>query len=307
MADSKDLDVRSSKLELRTSNVELADPALVRRIITAALEEDGARNDVTTRALVPPDQRGRGTVLCKASGIVAGLPVAEAAFAALDAEVRLEHLVQDGALVAPGDRLARVDGPLASVLSGERVALNFLQRLSGIATMTRRFVDAVAGTQARILDTRKTTPGLRALERYAVRAGGGHNHRFNLSDAVLIKDNHLAAARARGLTIDQVVAQARGAAPAGMRIEIEVTTVEEAREAVDAGADIVLLDNMRIDDMRRAVELGRGRVLFEASGGVTLENVRAIAGTGVDMISVGALTHSAPALDMSLELESAAP
>jgi len=303
MADSKDLDVRISKLELRTSNVELPDPALVRRIITAALEEDGARNDVTTRALVMPGQRGLGTVLCKARGVVAGLPVAEAAFAALDAGVRIQLLVQDGALVAPGDALARVEGPLASVLSGERVALNFLQRLSGIATMTRRFVEAAAGTQARIFDTRKTAPGLRALERYAVRAGGGQNHRFNLSDAVLIKDNHLAAARARGLTIEQVLAQARSAAPDGMRIEIEVTSVEEAREAVAAGADIVLLDNMPIDDMRRAVELGRGRALFEASGGVTLENVRAIAGTGVDMISVGALTHSAPALDMSLEVE----
>lgn len=303
MSDSEKLEARGSRLELRASNVELPDPTLVSRIITAALEEDGARNDVTTHALVPPDQRGCGTILCKARGVVAGLPVAETAFATLDANVRFQALVQEGALLAPGDALARVEGPLASVLSGERVALNFLQRLSGIATLTRRFVDAVAGTQARIFDTRKTAPGLRELERYAVRAGGGHNHRFNLSDAALIKDNHLAAARARGLTIEQAVAQARSAAPDGMRIEIEVTTVEEAREAVDAGADVVLLDNMPVDDMRRAVELGRGRALFEASGGVTLENVRAVAESGVEMISSGSLTHSAPALDMSLEIE----
>lgn len=283
--------------------VDALDPVFVHRLVKAALEEDGARNDVTTRALVTPDQCGRGVVLCKATGVIAGVPLAQATFAALDPQVRFEALVADGAPAAPGDIVARVEGPLAPVLSGERVALNFLQRLSGIATLTHRFVDAVAGLPVRILDTRKTTPGLRPLERYAVRAGGGENHRYNLSDAVLIKDNHIAAARARGLTIEQIVSTARMAAPAGMTVEIEASTVGEAREAIDAGADIVLLDNLPVDDMRRAVALRRGGVRFEASGGVTLESVRAIAETGVDVISVGALTHSAVALDLSLELE----
>jgi len=279
------------------------DPEAVRRAVEAALEEDGARDDVTTRALVLPEQRGRGEIVCKASGVVAGLPVAGAAFAALDPQVRFEALVADGASVAPGDVLARVEGPLAPILSGERVALNFLQRLSGIATATRCLVDAVAGTSARVYDTRKTAPGLRPLERYAVRAGGGVNHRYNLSDAVLIKDNHLAAARARGLSIAQIVEQARRAAPEGMRVEIEVTSLTEAREALDGAPDVILLDNMPPDEMREAVALRRGGVLFEASGNVTAENVRAIAETGVDIISSGALTHSARALDMSLELE----
>jgi nicotinate-nucleotide pyrophosphorylase (carboxylating) len=281
------------------------DPALVRRIVEAALEEDGARDDVTTRTLVPAEQQGRGVIVAKAEGVVCGLPVAAAAFAALDPSIRFEPLVSDGASIKQGGLIARVVGPLAPILSAERVALNLLQRLSGVATATRRMVDAVAGLPVRILDTRKTTPGLRALERYAVRVGGGHNHRFNLSDAVLIKDNHLAACRARGLTIAQVMEEARRAAPPGMRIEIEVTTVDEAREALDAGAGALLLDNMPLEEMRRAVQLAKGRALIEASGGVRLDTVRAIAETGVDAISVGGLTHSAPALDMSLEIERA--
>jgi nicotinate-nucleotide pyrophosphorylase (carboxylating) len=279
------------------------DPTLLRRVVEAALEEDGARRDVTTQALVPPGQRGHGVVLAKAEGVVAGLPVAAAAFAALDATIAFEPRVPDGAAIAPGDTIAAVDGPLAPILSAERVALNFLQRLSGIATATRRAVDAVAGLNVRIVDTRKTTPGLRTLERYAVRAGGGQNHRYNLSDGVLIKDNHLAASRARGLTIADVIQQARAAAPHTMRIEIEVTAVDEALEALAGGAEVILLDNMAPDDMRRVVEVARGRALTEASGGVTLENVREIAETGVDIVSLGWLTHSAPALDMSLEIE----
>jgi len=278
------------------------DATVVNRIVAAALEEDGARDDITTRALVPPGQQGRGIIVAKAEGVVCGLPVAAAAFAALDGSIAFEPLVADGAAVAPGDALARVSGPLAPILSAERVALNLLQRLSGIATATRRMAAAAAGLPVRILDTRKTAPGLRALERYAVRCGGGHNHRFNLSDAVLIKDNHLAACHARGLSIAQVLEQARRGAPAGMTIEIEVTTVDEAREALDAGATALLLDNMPLDEMRRAAELARGRAQVEASGGVRLDTVRAIAETGVDAISVGALTHSAQALDMSLEL-----
>jgi nicotinate-nucleotide pyrophosphorylase (carboxylating) len=281
------------------------DPALVRRVVEAALEEDGARHDVTTQALIPAEQRGRGVIVAKAEGVICGLPVAAAAFATLDPSIAFEPLVQDGASIAQGDLLARVAGPLAPILSAERVALNLLQRLSGVATATRRMVDAVAGLPVRILDTRKTTPGLRTLERYAVRVGGGHNHRFNLSDAVLIKDNHLAAARARGLTIAQAIDLARRGAPQAMRIEIEVTTVDEAREALDAGAPALLLDNMPLDEMRRAVQLAKGRADIEASGGVRLDTVRAIAETGVDAISVGGLTHSAPALDMSLEIETA--
>jgi len=288
---------------MREQPIAPPDPRLVRRAVRAALEEDGAGRDVTTRSLVPPDQRGGGTIVAKAAGVVCGLPVAEAAFRLLDRKLTFEALVPDGAAVSPGVLLARLKGRLAPVLSAERVALNFLQRLSGIATLTRAHVEAVAGLDVRIVDTRKTTPGLRALERYAVRAGGGHNHRFNLSDGVLIKDNHLAAARARGLTIADVIAQARRAAPHTLQIEIEVTAVAEAREALAAGADALLLDNMPIDAMREVVSFAKGRALLEASGGVTLQNVRAIAETGVDIISIGGLTHSAKALDVSLEIE----
>jgi nicotinate-nucleotide pyrophosphorylase (carboxylating) len=275
---------------------------MVRRVVAAALEEDGADRDVTTQALVPAEQQGRGEFVCKGEGVVCGLPVAAAAFRALDPSLRFAPLVPEGAAGCPGDVLARVEGPLAPMLSAERVALNFLQRLSGVATATRRMVDAVAGLPVRIVDTRKTTPGLRALERYAVRVGGGHNHRFNLSDGVLIKDNHLAAARSRGQTVADVLTQARRAAPHTMRIEIEVTTLDEARAALAAGADALLLDNMPVEEMRRVVAEASGRALLEASGGVTLECARAIAETGVDVISVGSITHSAPALDISLEI-----
>jgi nicotinate-nucleotide pyrophosphorylase (carboxylating) len=282
---------------------ESLDPALVHRLVAAALEEDGARNDVTTRALVPNDQQGRGVFLAKAPGVVCGLPVAEAVFGELDPSIRFEALMRESERVGPGDQLARVEGPLAPILSAERVALNFVQRLSGIATATRALVDAVDGLPVTILDTRKTMPGLRPLERYAVRCGGGQNHRHNLSDAVLIKDNHLAAARSRGLSIAQVLGDARRAAPPGMKLEIEVTTVDEAREALDAGATSLLLDNMSLENMRCVVALAGGRATLEASGNVTLENVRAIAETGVDYISVGWITHSAPALDISLEID----
>ena len=279
------------------------DPELLRRIAETALEEDGWRDDVTTRALVLPAQRGVGLITAKAEGVIAGLPVAAAVFAVIDPELRFNADAPEGAAVSPGDLLAGVEGALAPILTGERVALNLLQRLSGIATATRKLVEAVAGLDVTILDTRKTTPGLRELERYAVRAGGGTNHRFNLSDGVLIKDNHLAAARDRELSIGQVIEEARRNAPNGMPIEIEVTNAEEAREALDGGADVILLDNMPPAELRAVVELVGGRALTEASGGVTLENVRAVAETGVDRISVGALTHSSPALDISLEIE----
>jgi nicotinate-nucleotide pyrophosphorylase (carboxylating) len=208
--------------------------------------------------------------------------------------------------VEEGGHIAEIEGPLAPILSAERVALNLMQRLGGTATLTRALVDAIAGLPARVVDTRKTTPGLRALERYAVRLGGGGNHRFNLADGVLIKDNHLAAARSRGLSLADVVAASRAGAPHTMRIELEVTSFEEAQEAAEAGADVILLDNMGPAEMARCVKMIAGRALTEASGGVTLANVREIAEAGVDIISSGALTHSAKALDISLEIETSA-
>ncbi len=278
-------------------------PNVIDELVLLALEEDGAHDDVTTRSLVLPDQWGAGAIVAKDDGIVAGLPVAAAAMTALDEEVAFDTLVADGDRVSAGTRLAEVEGSLASILSAERVALNFLQRLSGIATLTREFVDAVAGTKAVILDTRKTTPGLRQLERYAVRCGGGQNHRFNLASGVLIKDNHIAAVRSRGIDdLSDVVALARQTAPHTMRIEVEVTNLVMLKEALEGGADIILLDNMDVDEIRSCVEIVDGRALVEASGGVTLDNVRAIAATGVDYISIGRLTHSAPSLDISLDI-----
>jgi nicotinate-nucleotide pyrophosphorylase (carboxylating) len=278
-------------------------PNVIDELVLLALEEDGAHDDVTTRALVRADQWGAGVIVAKDDGIVAGLPVAAAAMTALDEEVAFDALVADGDRVSAGTRLAEVEGSLASILSAERVALNFLQRLSGIATLTREFVDAVAGTKAVILDTRKTTPGLRQLERYAVRCGGGQNHRYNLASGVLIKDNHIAAVRSRGIDdLSDVVALARQSAPHTMRIEVEVTNLVMLKEALEGGADIILLDNMDVDEIRSCVEIVGGRALVEASGGVTLDNVRAIAATGVDYISIGRLTHSAPSLDISLDV-----
>jgi len=281
------------------------DPDVAGRVVRAALEEDGAFQDVTTLATVPPGQRGHGVFIAKEQGVLAGLPLAKVAFRALDTAIEFQPKLEDGARLEPGSAIATVAGPLAPILSAERVALNFLQRLSGTATLTRALVEAIDGLPARIVDTRKTTPGLRALERYAVRAGGGHNHRFNLADGVLIKDNHIAAGRARDLALSEIVAEARAGAPHMLRVEIEVERFEEAVEAVEAGADVILLDNMTPEEMARCVSMIDGRALTEASGGITLENVRAIAESGVDIISSGALTHSAKALDISLEIESA--
>ncbi len=278
-------------------------PAHLRRLAENALMEDRAWDDVTTAALVLPEQKGKAVVIARAEGIVAGLPVAEAVFQAADPSLAWQPLVAEGSRLAPGQEVARVEGSLAAILRAERVALNYLTHLSGVATATARLVEAVAGTSARIRDTRKTTPGLRTLEKYAVQIGGGENHRLSLADAVLIKDNHLAALRARGLGIADAVRLAREQAPAGMRVQIEVTSVEEARQALEAGAQELLLDNMSLEDMRRVVEVAKGKALLEASGGVTLENVRQVAETGVDYISVGAITHSAQALDLSLEVE----
>jgi nicotinate-nucleotide pyrophosphorylase (carboxylating) len=276
--------------------------AHLRRLAKSALEEDQAGQDVTTTALVPPDQKGRGVIIAREEGVLAGLPMAEAVFEAVDPSLHWQPLATEGSRLSPGQEVARIDGPLAAILRGERVALNYLTHLSGIATATARLVAAIAGLPVGIRDTRKTTPGLRMLEKYAVRLGGGQSHRLTLADAVLIKDNHLAALRARGLGIAEALRQASEQAPAGIRVQIEVTTVDEARQALEAGAGELLLDNMPSEDMRRVVEMARGRALLEASGGISLDNVRRVAETGVDYISVGAITHSARALDMSLQV-----
>jgi nicotinate-nucleotide pyrophosphorylase (carboxylating) len=282
---------------------EQLDATLLRELARQALTEDGAWQDVTTAATVDPAQRGTATVLAKRDGVIAGLPVMAAVFAEVDPSIRFKPLIADGHHVHKGDHIATLEGSYAAILRGERVALNFLQRLSATATMAAQAVAGAAGSKARIIDTRKTTPGLRYLERYAVRAGGGRNHRYNLADGILIKDNHLAALRARGMGIADAVRLSREHSPHTLRVELEVTTLDELDEGLAAGADIILLDNMTIDQMAEAVRRCQGRAITEASGGITPENITEVAATGVDLISLGALTHSAPALDISLELE----
>ena len=275
----------------------------IRAMVAQALKEDLGQGDITTEALIPPTLTARALILVNASGVLAGIEVAEIAFQQVDSSLIFERLAQDGARVQAGSIVGVVTGKAASILRAERVALNFLQRLSGIATETAKYVAAVAGTGAKILDTRKTTPGLRLLEKYAVRVGGGQNHRHNLGDGVLIKDNHLAALRAGGVGLGEGIKRARANVPCHLKIEVEVDTVEQAEAALDAGADIILLDNMATADMCRVVKLAQGRALTEASGGITLDNVRAIAETGVDFISIGALTHSVKALDISIRFD----
>jgi len=274
-----------------------------RKIIDTALSEDAAGNDITTELIVPCAVAGKGSFLVKSTGVLAGAEIAGMVFTTVDPSLVFNVLKSDGDTVAIGDVVATVEGNLSSILRSERVALNFLQHLSGIATQTALYVDAVSGYKAGIYDTRKTTPGLRDLEKYAVKMGGGTNHRRDLGDGILIKDNHLAAAALTGQSTEDAVKRAKAGAPSGAAIEVEVETVEQARQALDGGADILLLDNMSADDMSAVVEMAQGRALLEASGGVTLDTVRAIAETGVDRISVGALTHSVKALDISLEIE----
>lgn len=276
-----------------------AHPAPVSDIVRRALAEDIGPGDITTAACVPADTLAQGAFLAKQDGVLAGMGVVRECFAQAAPDCALHEPFAEGAAFCAGDILARVEGPARQVLGAERVALNFLQRLCGIATLTRRYVDAVAGTRAAILDTRKTTPGLRALEKAAVRAGGGRNHRFALYDGVIIKDNHIIAAG--GIT--RAVEQARARVAPTIKIEVEATSLDQVREAIAAGADIIMLDNMDLATMRAAVELTAGRASLEASGGVDLETVADIAATGVDFISVGRLTHSAPAIDISLDLE----
>jgi nicotinate-nucleotide pyrophosphorylase (carboxylating) len=271
-------------------------------LVWDALDEDGAWSDITTLCTVPEEQQAQASIIARQAGVIAGLAVAIEAFRILDERVAVELLVSDGATVQPGQVLARLSGLAHSLLSAERVALNFLGHLSGIATITARCVSAIEGTQVHILDTRKTTPGLRSLEKDAVRAGGGQNHRFGLSDGVLIKDNHIQAAG----SITRAVSAARHLAPHLLKIEVECETLPEVQEALDANADVILLDNMDVERMRSAVELVRHRapgMLIEASGNIGTDPARlaAVAATGVDFISLGALTHSAPHFDVSLE------
>jgi nicotinate-nucleotide pyrophosphorylase (carboxylating) len=269
-------------------------------LVRAALQEDEAFNDVSTIATVASTRHVRGTIVARRDGVIAGIPLAVEAFRLLDDALTLRVDGEDGTRVRKGQSLLTITGHARGILSAERTALNFLQRLSGIATLTRCFADVIAGTNATILDTRKTTPGWRTLEKYAVRAGGGSNHRLDLRSGVLIKDNHLAAI---GGDIAAAVARARQIAPPATPVQVECDTIAQVDAAVAAGADGVLLDNMSLDQMREAVARCAGRVFTEASGGVTLDTVRAIADTGVDRISVGALTHSAPALDLGLDVD----
>jgi nicotinate-nucleotide pyrophosphorylase (carboxylating) len=278
----------------------------VRAIVQRALDEDIGWGDVTTEHSVPTDQWSQAVLLAKQDGVLCGGLVFAATLAMVNGAVKVEALLPDGAVFAKGDVAARIEGPTRALLTGERTALNFVQRLSGIATITRAFVARLSGLPTKLIDTRKTTPGLRVLEKYAVRVGGGYNHRFNLADAVLLKDNHLAALRAEGRDLAEAVRTIRRRVPHTMRVEVEVTSLGEIDAALAGGADIILLDNMSNEDMREAVRRIGGRALTECSGNVTLETVRERAETGVDLISSGALTHSARALDLSLEIEAPA-
>ena len=273
-------------------------PTILAETVRRALSEDIDRGDITTEACVEPTALGTATLNARERIVVCGLPIVEEVFAQIDLAVDVDFRAQDGDFLDAGTALATLDGPAASILLGERVALNFLQRLTGVSTMTRRFVDALPeGSATRITDTRKTTPGLRAFERYAVRCGGGHNHREDLGAAILIKDNHIAAAG--GCT--QAIERARAHAPHTCRIECEVDTRPQLEEALAAGADIVMLDNFDDDAVRDALTLINGRAVVEVSGGITLERVATLGALGVDVISVGALTHSSPSCDLGLD------
>ena len=272
-------------------------------IIDLALAEDVSYGDLTSEALIPSGIQGRASILAKAEGVLAGIEVSKRVFFKVDPSLEFKGLTKDGTRVKPGDTVATLSGEALSILKGERVALNFLSRLSGIATNTARFVAEVEGFRVKISDTRKTTPGLRQLEKYAVSLGGGQNHRLHLGDGVLIKDNHLSVLHALGMSLKEIVLKAKQNTPQDQAVEVEVGTVEEALEAAEAGADIIMLDNVAPDEMHRIRGLIPGHIKLEASGGINLKNVRAAAQAGVDIISIGALTHSAKALDFSLEFE----
>jgi len=268
-------------------------------LLLSALKEDIGTGDITTLCCIPAENRSNAYFLAKESGVICGIDIAARVFSLVDENAIFTPLIKDGDTVNKGDIFATVAGPSRGILSGERVALNLMQRLSGIATATSKAVEAVSGAKARIVDTRKSTPGLRVLEKYAVRTGGGHNHRFNLSDGVLIKDNHISAAGG----IANAVSAAKSSVPHVMKIEVETETLDEVREALDAGADIIMLDNMSLELMTEAVGLINGRALTEASGNMGEKNLAEVAKIGVDVISIGALTHSVKSLDISLKFK----
>jgi nicotinate-nucleotide pyrophosphorylase (carboxylating) len=272
---------------------------MVDEIISKALSEDIGTGDITTASTIPKDQKISGKFIAKEAGVICGLEVVKKVFEKIDREIIMIPHVTDGERVNKGDLIAEIKGPAVGVLTGERVALNFLQRLSGISTKTAQLLEEVKGTKAKITDTRKTTPGLRVLEKYAVRVGGGVNHRFNLSDGILIKDNHIKAAG----SITNAIAAARKNAPHTLKIEVEVESMEQIEEALEAGADIIMLDNMGMEEMKKAVARINGRALVEASGNMGEKDLREVADTGVDLISVGALTHTVKAMDISLRFE----
>ncbi len=274
----------------------------IQRLIDRALEEDQAFADATTQALIDPSIQAIGEFRAEEEGKLAGINAALAVFRRLRPSAETQILVEDGESLLPGQVIATVTTSADVVLRGERLALNMLQRMSGIATETARYVEAAEGTDARIIDTRKTAPGLRTLDKYAVRVGGGHNHRMHLGDGILIKDNHLYLLDRESTTLSQLILRARSRASHTLKIEVEVTNLHQLDEALEGGADIVLLDNMSVEDMAEAVRITGGRALLEASGGITIDNVAAVAGTGVDLISVGALTHSVKALDISMDI-----
>ena len=274
----------------------------INAIVKQSVDEDLGLGDITTDGLLSHDVAGKGLVVSKSCGILAGLNVFKRVFNYVDEEIEVKTIIADGAKILKGDIIAEIEGKLHSILKGERTALNFLQHLSGIATETYNYVTEIDGYKTKILDTRKTTPGLRALEKYAVRIGGGNNHRYNLGDGILIKDNHIKAMRFQGLCLVDILRKARSNFPNGMKIQVEVESLEEVREALDGGADALLLDNMGLDSLQKAVNLVNGRLTLEASGGINIDNVRNVAATGVDFISIGAITHSKRSVDISLDL-----
>jgi nicotinate-nucleotide pyrophosphorylase (carboxylating) len=275
----------------------------IEKIVEIALAEDVGKGDVTTESLIPDSLQGKAYMLIKENGVVAGTRVVERVFHQVDPGLKVEIKITDGKPVKKKDIVMLVSGSVRSILKSERIALNFIQRMSGIASTTAKYVAKVKELNVEIADTRKTTPVLRLFEKYSVAMGGGRNHRMDLNEAVLIKDNHFAALRALGLKYKEIIVKAKRNAPAGIIIEAETTTLQEVEDAVEAGVDIIMLDNMGLEDMKAAVKLIAGRSEVEASGGVNLRTVRAVAETGVDFISVGALTHSYKALDISLEIE----
>ncbi|SVA42828.1 uncharacterized protein METZ01_LOCUS95682 [marine metagenome] len=271
-------------------------------LIDMALEEDESFNDATTTLLVDENTTGTGILMAKEEGILAGLNIALTVFYRIDENIHVEPLIEDGSWVEPGSQLAVIKGKIHVILKGERTALNFLQRMSGIATLTSKYVNAVSSFKAQIVDTRKTLPGYRYLDKYSVRAGGGKNHRMSLADGILVKDNHIELIGLESESLNDKLEKILSLAPTSLKVELEVSDIQQLHQALEAGIPIIMLDNMTNDEMRNAVSIAGGRALIEASGGITLDNVKSVAETGVDIISVGALTHSTKALDISLDI-----